>query len=164
MRQQIATFRVGETVLGVNILLIKEVHRQLRMSPVPGAPSEITGLVNLRGKIVTVIDLEYYLSGLAKESFDDTRLLILKTGAELQNLSQDLGDVANARMGDDIVGLLINRMDEVITIDTDDILSPPANLTEVESGIIKGVIKLQDRLVLMLDVPAVLLRAIAATE
>ncbi len=164
MNQQIATFLVGDTILGIDILFIKEVHRQLRTSPVPGAPREITGLVNLRGKIVTIIDLEYYLTGKSRESLENTRLLIMKTGAELQALHQDDEEIANARVGDDIVGLLIKRMDEVITIDSDEILSPPSNMSEVESGIIEGVVKLEDRLVLILDHPAVLNRALTAAE
>ena len=57
MARQIATFVLGKTLLGLDILLVKEVYRSVSITPIPDAPEHIRGLMNLRGRVVTVMDL-----------------------------------------------------------------------------------------------------------
>lgn len=156
MNRQIATFRMGETRMGVDILLVKEVYRRMRVSPVPGAPPQLVGLMNLRGRVVSVIDLAacFQRKGVAS---DQGQLLILKTDGEVApflrdgRLPSDLG-----RMGEDIVGLLIDGMDDVMTLPPDQVLPAPPNLADLNGDLIEGVVKTAAELVILLTVPALL--------
>ena len=156
MTKQIAAFCLGETLLGIDILLVKEVYRHMVISPVPDTPGHIRGLMNLRGRVVTVIDLNVCLNRTADDSIEDSRLLILKTREEITDRSLE-----NCT-GDDIVGFLIDRMDDVISVKTDEIFPTPPNLVNIEEELIEGVIKLGDQLVLLLKVSAILDRVMNA--
>jgi len=161
MTRQVATFRVGDTFLGVDILLIKEVYRHMTLTPVPGAPPHLGGLMNLRGRVVTVIDLNVCLD-LPQVETGEKRLLIMKTNSEIAQY-QRLGKLEEADLGEDIVGFLINRMEEVLTIEDEDVLPAPPNLPVIERKLIDGVVKLKNRLVILLDVSAVLEDVVAVS-
>jgi purine-binding chemotaxis protein CheW len=156
MNRQIATFRMGETRMGVDILLVKEVYRRMRVSPVPGAPPQLVGLMNLRGRVVSVIDLAacFHRTGV---SSDQGQLLIFKTDGEAApfrrdgRLPSDLG-----RMGEDIVGLLIDGMDDVMTLPAESVLPAPPNLAGLDENLIEGVVKTEAELVVLLSVPTLL--------
>ena len=155
--RQIATFALGETVLGVDILLVKEVYRHMVISRVPDTPDHIKGLMNLRGRVVTVIDLNVCLNRPPSEDIGDYRLLILKTREEISDCIID--DCLNlAGTGDDIVGFLIDRMDDVMMVRVDEIFPPPLNVVEVDLELIEGVIRRENGLVILLKIPAVLER------
>lgn len=154
MSRQIATFMVGGTLLGLDILLVKEVHRHLTLTPVPGAPDHLSGLMNLRGRVVTVIDLGVCLD-LQGDRNGERKLLILKTDSEIVPY-QIKGMLENAQLGEDIVGFLIDRMEEVLTVEDNEILPAPPNLKVLERKLIDGVVKLKNRLVILFDVTAVL--------
>jgi len=140
---------------GVDILLVKEIYRHKAISPIPGAPPHLCGLMNLRGRIVTVIDLGVCLNRPATDNIEACRLLIFKTQSEIRDYAHEdfLKDVY---LGEDIVGFLINRMDDVLTVENKDILPTPPNLADVDEDLIKGVIRQGKQLVILLDLPAVL--------
>jgi len=155
MSRQIATFILGETLLGIDILLVKEVYRQISITPIPDAPDHLRGLINLRGRVVTVIDLNACLNRPKTDNIEKCRLLILKTDDEIIHYQQG-GKIGEVTLGEDIVGFLINSMDNVVTVEEDEIIPAPSNLESVEETLIEGVIKLGDRLVILLDVNAIL--------
>ncbi len=163
MARQIATFVLGNTLLGVDILLVKEVYRQMNLSPIPDAPPHLAGLMNLRGKVVTVIDLNVCLNRPPAADIRACRLLIFKTREEIEDLGS-LDGVAETDPGDDIVGVVIDQMDDVLTIEARDILPPPPNLTDVDEELIQGVIKKGNALVMLLDIGAVLDRVMRAAS
>ncbi len=155
MPSQIATFILGDTILGVDILLIKEVYSKISLTPIPDAPEHLCGLMNLRGRVVTIVDLNVCLNRPAVESVEGSRLLILKTDEEIVSYQLE-GLHEKAKLGEDIVGFLIDRMDDVIDVEDDEILPPPANLESMGEGLIEGVIKRGNDLVIILDVTAIL--------
>jgi len=163
MARQIATFVLDKTLLGVDILLVKEVYRQMTISPIPDAPRRLAGLMNLRGKVVTVIDLNVCLNRPPTADIKACRLLIFKTREEIEDL-RSLGDVEDVNLGDDIVGFIIDRMDDVLTVERRDVLPPPPNLTDVDEELIQGVIKKGNALVMLLDIGVVLDRVMRAAS
>lgn len=162
MTKQIATFQLGDTLLGVNILLVKEIYRQMGFSDIPNAPDHLIGLMNLRGRVVTVIDLNVCLNRPRSENIENGRLLIFKTQEEILGYMGS-GLLDYLYLGEDIFGFLIDRMDDVVTVEDEEILPPPPNITDIEEDLIKGVIKQGDRLVILIDVPAVLERVMAGS-
>jgi len=161
MARQIATFLLGETLFGVDILLVKEIFRHKAISSIPGAPPHLYGLMNLRGRIVTVIDLNVCLNRPATDNIEDCRLLIFKTQPEIRDYGHE-EFLKNIYVGEDIVGFLIDRMADVLTIENKDILPTPPNLADVYEHLIKGVIRQGKHLVILLDVSAVLEEVMAA--
>ena len=155
MNRQITTFLLGETRLGIDILLVKEVYRHMVITPVPDSPPQLKGLMNLRGRVVTVIDLNVCLNRPMTENIDTSRLLVLKTDTEIEKY-KTAGLLEDVVLGDDIVGLLIDQMDDVITIESSEIFPAPPNLDAIEETLIEGVIKQKDQLIIILDVKSAL--------
>ena len=155
MSRQIATFVLDQTVFGLDILLAKEVYKHTNISPVPEAPSQILGLMNLRGKVVTLIDLNICLNRTKTKDNEDSRLLILKTNSEILPYREEK-HLADVDLGDDITGILIDRMDDVLSVEAEDILPPPPNLENIDEKLIDGVIKKNKHLVILLNVTAVI--------
>ena len=84
-----------------------------------------------------------------------TVVLILKTDEEIKGY-QKKGNLTGTSLGEDIAGFLINQMDDVIEVESDEILPKPSNLKEVEGDLVEGIVKKGDRLVILLDITAVL--------
>lgn len=148
----LACFFLEGEMFSVNIRLVREINPHLDITPVYTAPSHVSGLVNLRGQIVTVIDLGERL-GLGKRTIDESsRLVILKTNEELAGL-----DNCDLETSDDKVGLLIDRIADVITPNQEDLEPPPPNLGGVGSEYLCGVCKIENRSIGILDTRSLLM-------
>jgi len=163
MQRQITTFILGEIRLGIDILLVREVYRHMSITPVPDSPPHLSGLMNLRGRVVTVIDLNVCLSRPATKNLETNRLLVMKTDKEIEKY-KSAGLLKNISIGDDMVGFLIDGMDDVISIDDSEIFPAPSHLDQVEAALIQGVIKQGEELIILLDVPLVLEKIMEACE
>ncbi len=129
---QLSTFFVADLFFGVDVLRVQEVLRFQQMTHVPQAPEVIEGLINLRGQIVTAIDLRRRL-GLPPRTGDQvpTNMVI--------------------RTDDGAVSLLVDEIGDVLDVDAATYERPPENLDPAAREIIHGVYKLKDRLLLVLD-------------
>lgn len=134
---QFATFCVGDQLMGVDIRRIQEINRNVEMTPVPHAPEFVRGVINLRGDVATVIDLRTILGLTPAEFTSKTRNVIIETDGEP-------------------VGLLVDRVADVITAQTADIEPPPANVGGMDGRFFRGVYKLETELLVLVDVDAVL--------
>ncbi len=163
MNRQVTTFVLGDTRIGIDILLVKEVYRHMSVTPIPDSPPHLNGLMNLRGRVVTVIDLNVCLNRPSTEDIDTSRLLVMKTDGEIEKYKA-AGLLKQISLGADIVGFLIDRMDDVVTIRESEIFPAPPHLDEVDEALIEGVIKQGEQLIILLDVGAVLEKTMAACE
>lgn len=134
---ELATFYVGEALCGMDILKIQEINKLMEMTTVPQAPDYVMGILNLRGQIVTIIDLGKRL-GLSSIAIDDfSRNIIVNSQNEH-------------------VGLLVSKIGDVITADWDKVESPPANIGGIQGVFFKGVFKTENHLIGILDAEKVL--------
>ena len=129
---QFSTFFVGDLFFGVDVLHVQEVLRFQQMTPVPQAPSVIAGLINLRGQIVTAIDMRRRL-GLSPRAEDKSPMNMV------------------IRTSDGTVSLLVDEIGDVLDMDAGIYERPPENLDPAARDIIRGVYKLKGRLLLVLD-------------
>lgn len=150
---QFVTFSVNDNRYGVDILRVREVLKQVSCSPVPGAHPAIVGLMNLRGQVVTVIDLSQRLDTTNVDRERNT-CLILKTDEELER--QNLLEQVRGRIGSDAVGILVDDMGEVITVNEDELSDPPAQMSEQEQALVENVVMLEDYLLTQIAVEKVL--------
>lgn len=163
MDRQIATFYIGDILFGVDILMVKEVYRHTSMTGIPDAPKLLAGLINLRGRVVTVIDLGLCLNHPVVSGDRDTKLLILKTQEEINGYIKQ-GILAKTYLGDDMAGFIIDRMDDVMQVGAEDILPPPPNLLEADESLMEGVVRRKEGLLIILDIPVVLEKIMQAVS
>lgn len=149
---QFATFFLGSDLFGVHILRVREVLKNVTYSAVPGSNESVEGLMNLRGQIVTLIDLGKRVDA-ASES-ERTTCIIIKTDDDLER--QGLLDHVEDRVGADPVGFLVDSVGEVITVSEDDIRSPPAHERDGERAVVKSVVTLESQLMTELSVERLL--------
>ncbi|MCP5041458.1 MAG: purine-binding chemotaxis protein CheW [bacterium] len=147
----LASFYLGEDLFSVNIRLVREINPHLDITPARKTDSFVSGLVNLRGQIVTVIDLAERLGLGHCEIGPDSRLVILKTNAELAAL--DDCDLAST---EDKVGLLVDRISDVVTPEGEQLEPPPPNLEGSGSVYLSGVCKTDSTTMGILDVARLL--------
>jgi purine-binding chemotaxis protein CheW len=134
---EFVTFHVGDLLIGVDIHQVEEINRLIDITPVPHAPRYVCGAVNLRGEVVTVVDLREIL-GLEKvEITQRTRTVVVNSKGEQ-------------------IGLLVDRIADVIRVLPDEIDSPPANVGGIDGRFFKGVYKLENELLVILEVDTVL--------
>lgn len=130
--KQFCTFYLGDHILGIDVLKAQEVILYQDMTQVPLAHESIKGLINLRGQIVTAIDLR-----------DRLKLPAPAPSIEQKNLV--------IQSGDDAVSLLVDDIGDVIEVSEDSFETPPANLPEMIKDMIDGVHKLEKGLLLILN-------------
>ena len=129
---QLVTFRIGDEEFGVDILLVQEIIRMLQITMVPRAPFFIEGVINLRGKVIPVVNMRTRFNKPAVEHDADTRIVVME-------LEQK------------IVGFLVDGVSEVLRIPASIVEPPPPVVAGIGSEYIKGVGKLADRLLILLD-------------
>lgn len=130
---QFVTFYVGDLLLGAEIQHVEEINRQVQPTPVAHAHEAVRGVMNLRGEVVTVLDLRNILGLGTTEVTRATRNVIVSAGGES-------------------IGLLVDRIADVVNAPWSEIKPPPANLTGVEGRFLQGVYEMQGALLAVLDI------------
>lgn len=151
---QYATFRLGDRMFGLDIVLIREINRILDITSVPHSLAHIRGLINLRGQIVTILDLGVRLGLPRQEITGESHNIILKTTAELATVSHANGQ--RIITSTDLVGFLVDAISDVVEADETAIEPPSANVTEAEGRFLSGVIKTGGGLLVLLDLQEIL--------
>ena len=134
---ELATFFVGDALCGMDILKVQEINKLIEMTRVPQAPEYVLGILNLRGEIVTVIDLGNKLGLKSTELSDKTRNIIVNSNEEH-------------------IGLMVEQISDVFQAEWENVEAPPANIGGVQGKYFTGVFKTEDRLIGILDVEKVL--------
>ncbi|NCC50998.1 MAG: hypothetical protein EOM20_07250 [Spartobacteria bacterium] len=148
------TFYLGDDYFGIDILLVRESYRNTDVTQVALAPDYVRGLLNLRGQVVTVLDLGVRLNIGKRHLTENSNIIILKTNDELARLETD--DPLTDSTTPDLVGLLVDRIGDVITVDESEIEPSPGHAGRVEGRFLSGVIKLPESLLVTLQMEEVL--------
>lgn len=134
---ELSTFYVGDALCGMDILKVQEINKLLEMTKVPQAPEYVKGILNLRGQIVTVIDLGKKLGLSETQISHDTRNIIVNSKNEY-------------------IGLLVDRIGDVERTEWGAVEPPPANIEGVQGKYFEGVFKTEKTLIGILNVEEVL--------
>jgi len=127
------TFRLDKEVYGIEVMQVQEVLRVTEITPVPGAPDYILGIINLRGNVVTVLDTRKRFGLPPKEIEDPSRIVIIESA-------------------DQVVGMLVDSVAEVVYLRYSEIESSPNVGNEESSRFIQGVHSRNDSLLILVDV------------
>jgi purine-binding chemotaxis protein CheW len=137
MENQIVIFELGEEFFGVNIAAVESIIKMQTITRMPHAPSFVEGVTNLRGKVLPVIDLRKRFDLTPKEIDKNSRIIVVSVGHTE-------------------VGMIVDGVSEVMTIADQAVEKAPAIATTINSGFIIGIAKIDQRLVILLDLNCVL--------
>ncbi len=135
----IVGFRVGRETFGVNIALVHEIVRVPEITAVPDSPDFIEGVINLRGKIISIIDLRKRFREREITSHKKNRIIVSEIDGKL-------------------VGLIVDAASEVLKIPNDQVDPPPNIFEEGELNYVTGVGKFRGRLIILIDLTKILQR------
>jgi purine-binding chemotaxis protein CheW len=135
---QLVSFKIGDEEFGVDILKVQEINRMIAVTRVPNAPEYVDGVINLRGKVLPVIDLRSRLGMMRKEHDKNTRIIVVELSGKT-------------------VGFVVDAVSEVLRIPKS-VTEPPPSLTAgINADYITAVGKLEDRLLTLLDLDKVII-------
>jgi purine-binding chemotaxis protein CheW len=134
---QVVGFRIGNETYGVRIASVREIVRVPEITIVPNAPEVIEGVINLRGKIIPVMDLRKRFGNSAVQPDKKNRILVV----ELENK---------------LLGLIVSSASEVLKIPPSEIEPPASVFAESDASYVTGVGKLKGRLIILLDIARLL--------
>src|ERR1700730_13312028 len=129
---QVVSFTLGSEEYGVDIAQVQEINRMVAITHVPRAPQFMEGVINLRGQLIPIIDLRARFGMPRAEHTKNTRIVVTEIGAKR-------------------VGMVVDSVSEVLRLPVDQIEDAPDMITGVDTEYIKGVGKIDDRLIILLD-------------
>lgn len=134
---QWVTFNLNGETYGINVMQVQEVQNYTDIAPVPGAPSYVLGIINLRGNVVTVLDTRQRFGLPAGEITDNTRIVIIEADQH-------------------VVGILVDSVAEVVYLHQSEIESAPNAGNEESSRFIQGVCNKNNRLLILVELEKML--------
>jgi purine-binding chemotaxis protein CheW len=137
--RQLVVFELGAELYGVEISRVHEIIRLQVVTHVPRAPAFVEGVINLRGKVIPVVDLRRRFGMPVAEHSRSSRIVVVE-------------------LGDQVVGVIVDGVSEVLRVNTATIEPPSPVVAPIDSEYVHGIAKLPDRLVILLDLDRVLAR------
>ncbi|PVZ66685.1 chemotaxis protein CheW [Pelagibaculum spongiae] len=129
---QWVTFRLEGETYGINVMQVREVLRYSEIAPVPGAPSYVLGIINLRGNVVTVIDTRQRFGLSSREITDNSRIVIIEAEGQ-------------------VLGILVDSVAEVVYLKASDVETAPNVGNEETAKFIQGVAQKDEDLLILVD-------------
>jgi len=129
---QLVTFEVAGEEFAVDILRVQEINRMMALTRVPQSPPEVEGVINLRGKIIPVADLRKRFGLPAAERSEASRIVVVEIHGRT-------------------LGFIVDKVNEVLRISSSIVEPAPSMVCSIDSDFIAGVGKLEDRLLILLD-------------
>lgn len=137
--EQLVVFTLADETYGIDISTVNEIIRMQAITEVPRTPDFVEGVINLRGRIVPVIDLRKRFSLTVSEETQASRIMVV----ELEGLT---------------VGMIVDSVSEVLRLPASSIEPTPAMVSGVDAAYLRGVGKWNDRLIILLDIKKVLFK------
>ena len=129
---QLVTFRLGNEEYAVDILKVQEINRMKEITRVPNTPAYVEGVINLRGKVIPVVNLRSKFSLDERDNDTQSRIMIM----DIQGIT---------------MGLVVDGVSEVLRIPANIVEPTPPMAANISTEFIKGIAKLEDRLIILLD-------------
>ena len=129
---QVVSFKLGSEEYGVDIAQVQEINRMVSITHVPRAPQFMEGVINLRGQLIPIIDLRARFGMPRAEHTKNTRIVVTEIGSKR-------------------VGMVVDSVSEVLRLPVDQVEPAPEMITGVDTEYIRGVGKIEDRLIILLD-------------
>ena len=132
MARQLITFELGDQSLGIDIMAIREIRAWSPATPLPNVPAHVRGVVNLRGVVLPVLDLRCRLGWGTTDPSARHVIIVVRIGEQLQ-------------------GVIVDAVNDIVTINPDDMQPLPDVGTMQAAGLLEGLATVEDRMILVLD-------------
>lgn len=134
---QLVSFNIGEEEFGVDILRVQEINRMVEITRVPNSPDYVEGVINLRGKVIPIIYMRKRIGMPSKPLDKDTRIIVVEIDKR-------------------VIGFIVDSVNEVLRINKSITEPPPSMVAGIDSDFITSIAKLDDRLLILLDLEKIL--------
>ena len=135
---QMVAFHLGDEEFGVDIMQVQEIIRMQEVTRIPQAPHFVKGVINIRGKIIVVVSLDKCLGLNSKETDEHSRIIVVEVGGS-------------------VVGMVVDSVSEILSIPESSIEPAPDIIaSKINADYLKGVGKLENRLLILLDLEKIL--------
>ena len=135
------TFALGEEMYGLEILAVQEIIQMAPITVVPRTPEFVRGVINLRGKVIPVIDLRKKFEMETIEDTEHSCIIVVEVGSNRQPV---------------IMGIVVDQVAEVLNVANDQVEPPPVFGTTVDTDFIQGMGKVHNKVIILLDIRRVL--------
>ena len=137
---QLVTFQLGDELYGVDIMDVKEIVKIQSVRPIPNAPYYVEGIINLRGEIIPIINLHkrFHIKEMTKDS-------------DFDEFEEDEGGFIILDIEGNKIGIIIDRINRVISVDKGEIKPPPQMLSGIGTEFIHGVVRQDQSYLIILD-------------
>ncbi|WP_292486871.1 chemotaxis protein CheW [Methanohalobium sp.] len=135
---QLVAFNLGDEEFGVDIMQVQEIIRTQEVTRIPQAPDFVKGVINIRGKIIVVVSLDKCLGLDSRETDEHSRIIVVEVGGS-------------------VVGMVVDSVSEILSIQESNIEPAPDIIaSKINADYLKGVGKLENRLLILLDLEKIL--------
>ena len=143
IEEKLLTFSLGSEGYGLSILKVKEIIGMMHITPVPKTPNFVKGVINLRGKIIPVMDLRLKFNMEEKPYNERTCIIVVEI---------------NFKNTQRLLGVVVDMVSEVVSVNSDEVEPPPQYGTKVDHNFILGMGKIKDRVVIIIDIDEIFLQ------
>ena len=140
---QLVSFQLGQEEYGVEITKVQEIILMGEITQVPQTPDYIKGLINLRSTVIPIVDLRLRFGMDEQPTTDDTRIMVINVGGKT-------------------IGIIVDAVSEVLRISQEQIAPPPPTVAGLGKEYLIGLAKLDNRLLILLDIDRIMLETEAA--
>lgn len=134
---QVVSFRLANEEYGLDIMGVQEIILMGEITEIPEVPDYVRGLINLRGKVIPIVDLRKRFALEAGETTEHTRIIVFNSGANT-------------------FGIVVDAVNEVLRLEADQIEPPPKGVVGIDSAYIKGLVKMESRIMILLDADGIM--------
>lgn len=134
---QVVGFRLGNETYGLDIMRVQEIILMGRITGIPEVPDYVRGVINLRGKVIPIVDLRKRFGFPGSDTNDDTRIMVVNTSATT-------------------IGIVVDAVSEVLRINPGEIEPPPMGVIGLDQSYVSGLVKMDDRIMILLDIDGIL--------
>jgi len=130
---QLVSFRLAKEEYGIEITRVREIILLGEITRIPQMPDYIKGLINLRSTVIPIVDLRLRFGLPEGEQNDDTRIMVINVGGKT-------------------IGIIVDAVSEVLRVAHEQIAPPPPTVATLGRDYLTGLVRLQDRLLILLDI------------
>ncbi|MFQ5461645.1 MAG: chemotaxis protein CheW [Phycisphaerae bacterium] len=141
---QVVSFRLANEEYGLDIMKVREIILMGEITQVPEVPEYVCGLINLRGKVIPIVDLRRRFGLDIGDATEHTRIMVVNTN-------------------ETTFGIIVDAVNEVLRIDAGEVSPPPTGLLGTDQSYIRGLVKMSERIMILLNLDMVLSQADQAT-
>lgn len=134
---QLVTFKIGNEKFGIDILKVKEIIRMVDITKVPKSPYFVDGVINLRGKVIPIINIRVRFEMKRVKSDSNTRIIVFELGSK-------------------IIGFIVDEVNEVLRIPNSSIEKPPELITDIDTKYISSLAIWNNQMIILLDLNKIL--------